>query len=254
MKVVILCGGLGTRFKEETEVRPKPMIEIGGQPILWHIMNIYASQGFNEFVLALGYKQDYIKKFFVDFCSLSGDLTVDLGSGKTTLQRRESPNWKVHLIDTGLNTNTAGRIHHLKSWVGSETFMMTYGDGVGDIDLHSLIDHHKKCSLKATVTAVRPPARFGGIEFDNDRVAAFTEKPQSGEGWINGGFFVLESTVFDYIQGDESWEKGPLERIAKDGQLAAYQHFGFWQAMDTLREKQLLEGLWESGNAPWKMK
>lgn len=255
MKVVILCGGLGTRFKEETEVRPKPMIEIGGKPILWHIMSIYAAQGFNEFILALGYKQEVIKRYFLEYYQVNCDLTVDLATGSFDVHRPTGLDWKVSLVDTGLTTNTGGRLRRLKDWVSDDTFMMTYGDGVGDVDIHALLDHHRKQGRIATVTAVRPPARFGGIVLDSGNVKQFSEKPQSGEGWINGGFFVLEPKAVDYIAGDDtSWEAGPLEEIAKANQLAAYQHYGFWQPMDTLREKHLLESLWASGNAPWRLK
>lgn len=255
MKVVILCGGLGTRFKEETEVRPKPMIEIGGKPILWHIMSIYAAQGFNEFILALGYKQEVIKRYFLEYYQVNCDLTVDLATGSFDVHRPTGLDWKVSLVDTGLNTNTGGRLRRLKDWVSDDTFMMTYGDGVGDVDIQALLDHHRKQGRIATVTAVRPPARFGGIVLDSGNVKQFSEKPQSGEGWINGGFFVLEPKVVDYIAGDDtSWEAGPLEEIAKANQLAAYQHYGFWQPMDTLREKHLLESLWASGKAPWRLK
>lgn len=255
MKVVILCGGLGTRFKEETEVRPKPMIEIGGKPILWHIMSIYAAQGFNEFILALGYKQEVIKRYFLEYYQVNCDLTVDLATGSFDVHRPTGLDWKVSLVDTGLNTNTGGRLRRLKDWVSDDTFMMTYGDGVGDVDIQALLDHHRKQGRIATVTAVRPPARFGGIVLDSGNVKQFSEKPQSGEGWINGGFFVLEPKAVDYIAGDDtSWEAGPLEEIAKANQLAAYQHYGFWQPMDTLREKHLLESLWASGKAPWRLK
>jgi glucose-1-phosphate cytidylyltransferase len=230
------------------------MIEIGGKPILWHIMSIYAAQGFNEFVLALGYKQEIIKRFFLEYYTVNCDLTLELGLGKTTVHHREGLDWKVSLVETGLNTNTGGRLGRLRDWIGDETFMMTYGDGVGDVDIKALIAKHKEQGKLATVTAVRPPARFGGIEFDGDIVGRFSEKPQSGEGWINGGYFVLEPGVLDYITSDDqSWEMVALENLAKDGQLAAYRHYGFWQAMDTLRERQLLESLWESGKAPWKI-
>lgn len=255
MKVVILCGGLGTRFREETETRPKPMIEIGGMPILWHIMNTYASQGFKEFILALGYKQEVIKRFFLEYYSVNCDLTIELDKGKTTFHHREGLDWKVTLVDSGLTTNTGGRLGRLKDWIGSETFMMTYGDGVADVDLRALLARHEEAGKFATVTAVRPPARFGGLEFENDHVAAFSEKPQSGEGWINGGYFVLEPAVFGFIHSDDdSWERVSLEELARRGQLAAYRHHGFWQAMDTLRERQLLEVLWQSGGAPWRVK
>jgi glucose-1-phosphate cytidylyltransferase len=254
MKLVILCGGLGTRFREETDLRPKPMIEIGGKPILWHIMHIYAAQGFNEFVLALGYKQEVIKRFFLEYYSVNCDLTVSLGTGQTTFHHKEGLDWTVSLVETGLKTNTGGRLRRLREWVGDATFMMTYGDGVGNVDIPALIAKHREQGRLATVTAVRPPARFGGLEFDGDAVLRFAEKPQSGEGWINGGFFVLEPGALDYVTSDDdSWEAVALEALARDGQLASYRHFGFWQAMDTLRERQLLESLWDSGKAPWKV-
>ncbi|MFZ5816092.1 MAG: glucose-1-phosphate cytidylyltransferase [Bacillota bacterium] len=255
MKTVILAGGLGTRLSEETSLRPKPMVEIGGKPILWHIMNIYSAFGYEEFVLALGYKGEIIKDYFRNFYALNNDLTVDLGSGEVQVHHGRQPSWRVHLVDTGIHTQTGGRVKRLQSWVGDATFMLTYGDGVADVNLKQLVAFHKAHGKLATVTAVRPPARFGGLQFDGDRVAAFTEKPQTGEGWINGGFFVLEPGIFDYItEGDDSiWERGPLERLAADGQLMAFRHDGFWQPMDTLREKRLLESLWESGQAPWKV-
>lgn len=254
MKTVILAGGLGSRLAEETTVRPKPMVEIGGKPILWHIMQIYSTFGFNEFVVALGYKGEVIKDYFLNFYALNNDLSIDLATGRTQVHDGNQPDWKVHLVDTGLRTQTGGRIKRLARWVGQETFMLTYGDGVADVDLSRLVDFHRSHGKLATVTAVRPPARFGGLSFDGDRVVRFMEKPQTGEGWINGGFFVLEPGVMEYIDGDQTiWEREPLERLAADEQLVAYKHAGFWQPMDTLREKQLLEGLWESGKAPWKV-
>ena len=254
MKTVILAGGIGSRLAEETTVRPQPMVEIGGRPILWHIMSIYASYGFNEFIVALGYKGEVIKEYFLNFYALNNDLTIDLSTGQTIIHDGNQPNWKVHLVDTGLRTQTGGRIKRLARWIGNETFMLTYGDGVANVDLRGLLDFHRSHGKLATVTAVRPPARFGGLGFDGDLVVRFVEKPQTGEGWINGGFFVLEPGVLDYIEGDDTvWEREPLERLAADGQLVAYKHAGFWQPMDTLREKQLLEALWESGKAPWKV-
>ncbi len=254
MKVVILAGGLGTRLTEETETRPKPMVEIGGRPILWHIMKIYAHHGFREFVVALGYKGDVIKRYFLDYAKLqSQNLTVNLGSGD--VMRRGSPpeDWTVHLVDTGYATNTGGRLKRLAPFLGRETFMATYGDGVADVDISALVKFHKGHGKLATATAVRPPARFGGLVFEGDRIAQFTEKPQVGEGWINGGFFVLEPQVLDYIEDDQtSWEREPMERIAAEGQLMAFRHGDFWQCMDTLRDLRLLEGLWSSGKAPWK--
>ncbi len=254
MKVAILAGGKGSRLAEETEVKPKPMVEIGGRPILWHIMAHYAHYGFDDFVIALGYKGEIIKRYMVDYCAVSGDLTVDLGAGRVTVHEGERPKWKVDLIDTGQETLTGGRIKRLKPYVDNQTFMLTWGDGLSDVDLKALLAFHRAHGRIATLTAVRPQARYGRLTFDGDRIALFEEKPQLGEGWINGAFFVLEPEVFDYIEGDETqWEKEPLERLAADKQLMAYRHTSFWQCMDTLREKHLLETLWESGNAPWKV-
>jgi len=255
LKTIILAGGLGTRLSEETVLRPKPMVEIGGHPLLWHIMNIYAHHGFGEFVVALGYKGEVVKDYFLRFNAMNMDLTVDLARGATTVHDVRHPQWKVHLADTGQETQTGGRLLRLRKWVDQdELFMMTYGDGLADVDITALLAFHRRHGKLATVTAVRPPARFGGITFDGDRVATFAEKPQVGEGWINGGFFVLDRRVLDYIDGDLTlWEHGPLERLTGEGQLMAYRHEGYWQPMDTLREKQLLESLWQSGRAPWKV-
>ncbi|HIK58608.1 MAG: glucose-1-phosphate cytidylyltransferase [Nitrospira sp.] len=254
MKTIILAGGLGSRLAEETTSRPKPMVEIGGHPILWHIMNIYAAHGFKEFIIACGYKGECIKTYFSNFRLYNADLSIDLGKGTTNLHNNRGPDWHVTLIDTGMGTQTGGRIKRLKQWVGNQCVMMTYGDGVGDINIRSLLEFHRSHGRLATMTAVRPPARFGGLEFDGDQVVRFQEKPQTTEGWINGGFMVLEPAVLDYIEGDQTiFERGPLERLAKDGQLMAYRHNGFWQPMDTLREKQLLEELWQGGNALWKV-
>ncbi len=253
MKTVILAGGLGTRLSEETIVKPTPMVEIGGIPMLCHIMYMYASHGFNEFVVALGYKGEVVKDYFMNFYAVNNDLSIDLKSGEVTVHHGRQPRWKVHLVDTGIATDTGGRVNRMKSWVGNETFMLTYGDAVSTIDVRALTAFHKSHGKLATVTAVRPPARFGGMEFDGDRVAAFIEKPHTGEGWINGGFFVLEPGIFDYLGPDNLiWEREPLENLARDGQLMGYRHQGFWQCMDTLREKGLLESLWQSGTAPWK--
>ena len=252
MRVAILCGGFGTRLREETDVRPKPMVEIGGRPILWHIMRGYAARGFTEFVLALGYKSETIKRYFLDYYHLEGHLTVSLGSGKVEAHDGAREDWTVHLVDTGLATQTGGRVKRLAGWLRGGTFMLTYGDGVSDVNVADLLAFHRRHGKLATVTAVRPPARFGGLLFDGDLVSEFTEKPQVGEGWINGGFFVMEPAVLDYIQGDETYlEREPLERLARDGQLAAFRHGGFWQCMDTLRDLKLLESLWERGRAPW---
>lgn len=254
MKVVILAGGLGTRLAEETTVRPKPMVLIGDRPILWHIMNRYHRFGFKEFVVALGYLGDAIKEYFLNYYYLRQDLTIDLSSGETEVPRGGEEDWRVHLVDTGSRTQTGGRVKRLRERLGDETFMMTYGDGVADLDIGALVEFHKKHGRIATITAVRPPARFGGLSFDGDRVLEFTEKPQIGEGWINGGFFVLEPRVMDYIDSDETiFEREPLERLAAEGELMAYRHEGFWQCMDTLRDVRLLNELWDSGKAPWSL-
>ena len=254
MKAIILAGGLGSRLSEETTLRPKPMVEIGGKPILWHIMNIYAAHGVNEFIVALGYRGEVIKEYFLNFYAQNNDVTVDLATGASTIHDGRQPQWKVHLIDTGAQTQTGGRVKRLAKWLGNdETFMLTYGDGVADVNVRALLAFHESHGKIATVTTVRPPARFGGIVFDGDRVDEFTEKPQTGEGWINGGFFVLNRKALSYIDGDTTlWERDPMERLARDGQLMAYRHQGFWQPMDTLRERKVLEDLWATGNAPWK--
>jgi len=253
MKALILAGGFGTRLAEETDSKPKPMTEIGGRPILWHIMKMYAAHGFNEFIIALGYKGEVIKRFFLEYQHLTSDLSISLGTGDVTVHHRSRDPWTVHLVDTGLQTITGGRIKRLASWIGNETFMLTYGDGVADVDLVALLKFHRAHGKLATVTAVRPPARFGNLSFEGDRVSSFTEKPQIGEGWVNGGFFVLEPRVLDYIEGDPThWEREPLERLASEGELVAFHHEGFWQSMDTLRDVRLLNSLWESGEAPWK--
>jgi glucose-1-phosphate cytidylyltransferase len=255
MKTIILAGGLGSRLSEETVARPKPMVEIGGKPMLWHIMNIYAAFGVDEFIIALGYRGEVIKKYFLNFYALNNSLSLDLANGQTTVHEGNQPRWRVHLVDTGASTQTGGRVKRLANWIQKDsTFMMTYGDGVADIDIRALMKFHKSHGKLATVTAVRPPARFGSIVFEGDHVREFTEKSQAGEGWINGGFFVLERKVLDYIDGDATlWEHDPLERLASDGQLVAFRHEGFWQPMDTLREKRLLEDIWQSGHAPWKV-
>lgn len=254
MKIAILAGGLGTRLAEETETRPKPMVEIGGQPILWHIMMIYSHYGFKDFVIALGYKGEVIKKYVVDYCSLHGDLTVSLETGEVRKKGGYEQDWTIDLIETGLKTQTGGRIKRLAPYLGNQTFMLTWGDGVGDVNLHELLAFHRSHGKLATLTAVRPPARFGHLELDGDQIVEFSEKPQIGEGWINGAFFVLEPEVFDYIDTDLThWEKEPLEQLAKDGQLMAYKHTSFWQCMDTVREKKFLQSLWENSKAPWKI-
>lgn len=252
VKVVILAGGLGTRLAEETTVRPKPMVEIGGRPILTHIMRWYSHFGYNEFIIALGYKGELIKQYFLNFYALNSDITVELQSGNVTVHDGHRENWIVHLVDTGAETMTGGRVRRLRKWLTDETFMLTYGDGLADVDLAALVAFHHQHGRLATVTAVRPPARFGELAFEGDRVTRFTEKPQTGEGWINGGFFVLNRTVLDYIPGDQTmWEVEPMRRLAEQGDLMAYRHPGFWQPMDTLREKQQLQDLWQSGRAPW---
>jgi glucose-1-phosphate cytidylyltransferase len=254
MKTVILAGGVGSRLAEETDATPKPMVEIGGPPILWHIMKIYAAAGFREFVIALGYKPEVIKSYFLSYNHLRSDLTIDFGSGGIEMHDGERDDWKVHLIDTGVETQTGGRLKRLTAWLSDGTFLMTYGDGVANIDIRRLIEFHRSHGRLATVTAVRPPARFGGMDFDGDLVAEFTEKPQIGEGWINGGFFVLEPKVLDYIDHDATaFEREPLERLAQDNQLVAYRHEGFWQCMDTLRDVRALKAMWESGDVPWKV-
>ncbi|MDY6940183.1 MAG: glucose-1-phosphate cytidylyltransferase [Cyanobacteriota bacterium] len=254
MKVGILAGGLGTRLAEETESKPKPMVEVGGRPIVWHIMMHYAHYGFKDFAIALGYKGEVIKKYMVDYCSLNSNLTVNLGSGQVQMHDGWRPQWQIDLIDTGLHTNTGGRIKRLIPYMGDETFMLTWGDGVSDLNLQELLAFHRHHGKLATMTVVRPPARFGLPVLEGDRVVEFSEKPQIKEGWINGAFFVLEPQVFDYIEGDNTlWEKEPLENLARDGQLMAYQYDGFWQCMDTLRDKRRLQNLWDSGSAPWKI-
>jgi glucose-1-phosphate cytidylyltransferase len=253
MKVAILAGGMGTRIAEETDIKPKPMVEIGERPILWHIMKHYAAAGFKEFAIALGYKGDYIKRYMLDVGLAESDLTINFHNGDIKRHGSRTPDWTVDLLDTGLNTQTGGRIKRLKSLVNGSRFMLTWGDGVSNVNLHDLLRFHESHGRLATVTAVRPPARFGCMVFDGDRVKEFSEKPQTSEGWINGAFFVLEPGIFDYIEGDQTaWEKEPMEKLAHDGELMAYRHTGFWQCMDTLRDKRLLEELWSSGRAPWK--
>ena len=255
MKVAILAGGVGTRLMEETIIKPKPMVEIGSRPILWHILKHYSHYGYNKFVIALGYKGEYIKKYLIDYSSLHSNLTVNIKNGNVRPHGIEHhPDWTIELIDTGLETLTGGRIKRLASYLGNQTFMLTWGDGVSNVNLNELLKFHKSHGKLATLTAVRPTARFGHLNLVGDQVKEFSEKPQTSEGWINGAFFVLESGVFDYIDGDQTqWEKEPMEQLAKDGQLMAYKHTGFWQCMDTLRDKHLLNQLWDSGRAPWKV-
>jgi glucose-1-phosphate cytidylyltransferase len=253
MKVVILAGGLGTRLSEETEVKPKPMVEIGGQPILWHIAKHYAHYGFNEFFVTLGYKGEFIKRYFLDYQNLSGSMTIDLSNGIVHRHNPECEGWTVNLIETGMETNTGGRVKRLESWLGAETFMLTYGDGLCDVNLQELLDFHREHGRIATVTAVRPPARFGGLIFDGDLVTTFVEKPQIGEGWINGGFMIFQPEIFRYLTGDgDSLEANALEQLARERQLVAYRQEGFWQCMDTLRDVRLLQQLWKENRAPWK--
>ena len=255
MKVIILAGGLGTRLSEKTHDRPKPMVEIGGKPILWHIMNLYSSYGFNEFIIALGYRGDVIKDYFINFFTLNNDISVDLSNGEIEVHEKNLTDWKVHLIDTGLHTQTGGRLKRLKKWIGDDPFMMTYGDGLSNIDISALLQFHFNHEKLATVSGVRPPARFGSLISEGSLVKHFSEKPQSGEGWINGGFFVLEPEVLNYIENDDtSWELNSLANLATNKQLLSYKHEGFWMPMDTLREQKQLETLWQSGRAPWIIK
>lgn len=255
MKTCILAGGHGTRLAEETEIRPKPMVEIGGKPILWWIMNHYASFGHKDFVIALGYKGEYIKKYFCDYASLQGNLSIDLKHGQVSSDS-EKVDWNVNLVETGLMTMTGGRIKRLQPYVDNQTFMLTWGDGLSDIDLNELLRYHKSHGKLATLTTVRPPARYGHLDLGEDgSVKKFSEKPQTSEGWINGAFFVLEPEIFEYIHGDDTqWELEPMEHLARDGELMAYKHTSFWQCMDTLREKHILESLFQTGNPPWEHK
>lgn len=255
VKVGILAGGLGSRLSEETETRPKPMVEIGEMPILWHIMKIYSHYGFNDFSIALGYKGDYIKRWFREHFSVSGSVSMNTRRGGVLRHSPDCvPDWNVDLVETGMKSGTGGRIKKLADWLGDQTTMVTWGDGVADIDIGKLLAFHKSHGKLATLTAVRPPARYGHLQFDGDRITDFTEKPQIGEGWINGAFFVLEPEVMNYIDHeDEMFEQRPLSRLAEDGQLMAYRHESFWQCMDTMREKQLLNEYWSSGKAPWKI-
>ncbi len=252
MRTVILAGGMGTRFAEETDLRPKPMIEIGGRPLLWHIMKRYEQYGLREFVVALGYKGDAIKNYFRTYHDLRGSMIVDLASGRVQAEEPNAEQWLVQLRDTGELTNTGGRVKRLQPWLDGETFMLTYGDGLADVDLRALLRFHRQSGRIATITAVRPPARFGTLVFDGDEITRFREKAPTGEEWINGGFMVFEPAVFDYLAGDStSLEVDALERLAADGQLVGYRHEGFWKCMDTLNDKRVLERLWQDGERPW---
>lgn len=254
LKVVILAGGLGSRLAEETEVKPKPMVEIGGQPIIWHIMKHYDHYGLSDFYIAAGYKGDVIKRYFLDYYALNGSITIDLSNGGLKLDERRRESWRVHVIDTGPQTETGGRLKRLEPWLSGEPFMLTYGDGVADVDLDALLEFHRSHGRLVTITAVRPPARFGAVRFDGDLVASFVEKPQLEEGWINGGFMVVEPGIFRYLDGDQNvFEMNVLSRLAAEGQLAAYRHERFWQCMDTLRDVRLLDRLCRAGTAPWKV-
>lgn len=253
MKVVILAGGLGSRLSEETDIKPKPMVEIGGHPILWHIMKTYAYFGHKDFIIALGYKGEMIKRFFLDHYNLSGSMTIDLNTGIVERHEQCNDDWRVQLVDTGNETQTGGRLKRLEPYLAAETFFLTYGDGVGDINIDELLEFHQRQVRIATVTAVRPPARFGELIIENDLVTQFDEKPQIRTGWINGGYFVFEPGIFNYLDGDQTnLEADALPKLAADEQLSAYRHEGFWQPMDTLRDKRLLEYLWQNGK-PWKV-
>ncbi|WP_322510673.1 glucose-1-phosphate cytidylyltransferase [Chloroflexus sp.] len=256
MKAVILAGGYGTRISEESAVRPKPMVEIGGRPILWHIMKIYSAHGINEFIICCGYKGHMIKEYFANYYLHHADVTFDMRSNRMTVHQTQIEPWQVTLVDTGENTMTGGRIKRIQPYIGNETFCLTYGDGVSDVDIRALIAYHREQRVTATLTAVQPPGRFGAFTLGEDQtlIESFKEKPSGDGAYINGGFFVVEPAAFDLIAGDETvWEREPLEQLAQSGQLAAYRHHGFWHPMDTLRDKHYLEGLWQSGHAPWKI-
>lgn len=254
MKAIILAGGLGTRLSEETYIKPKPMVEIGSRPILWHIMNIYSAHGINDFIICCGFKAFMIKQYFANYFLYTSDVTFDIKNNKMEIHQQKSEPWKVTLIDTGEDTQTGGRLKRVKDYIKNETFCFTYGDGLTDLNISKLIEFHKSQKRLGTITAVQPPGRYGYMDIENTKVTKFIEKPQGDGGWINGGFFVLEPVVINYIVDDgTSWESEPLEKLARDGQLSAYKHPGFWHAMDTLRDKNLLENLWESGKAPWKV-
>lgn len=254
MKAVILAGGLGTRLSEETALRPKPMVEIGGRPILWHILKIYSAHGINDFIICAGYKGYMIKEYFANYFLHMSDVTFDMANNSMEVHHKKAEPWKVTIVDTGDETMTGGRIKRVRSYVGNEPFCCTYGDGVGDVDVTALIAAHKSSGLEATVTGVQPPGRFGALDLEGDFVLSFQEKPQGDGSWINGGYFVLESSVFDRIEGDSTlWEKQPMESLARDRELGIFRHNGFWRPMDTLRDKVELENLWDSRRAPWKI-
>ena len=254
MKAVILAGGLGTRLAEETSLRPKPMVEVGGKPILWHIMKIYSTHGVNEFIICLGYKGYLIKEYFANYFLHTSDITLDMKNNSMEVHQNNSEPWKVTLVDTGAETMTGGRLKRVRQFLGEDPFCFTYGDGVSDVDISALISFHHEQGRLATLTAVQPPGRFGALDMDSHKVCGFQEKPQGDGGWINGGFFILSPKVIDYIDGDATvWERAPMEALARSGQMSAYLHHGFWQPMDTLRDKIQLEELWQSGRAPWKV-
>ena len=255
MKVVILAGGFGTRLSEETIARPKPMVEIGGRPILWHIMKSYSAHGIADFIICCGYKGYMIKEYFANFFLHHSDVTFDLASNELSVHQHNGEAWRVTLVDTGEATMTGGRIRRVRDYIGDSTFCLTYGDGVSDVDIAASITFHRQHGLLATLTAVQPPGRFGALQLHDDaRIGTFTEKPEGEGSWVNGGYFVLEPAVIDRIEGDHTtWERQPLESLARDGQIAAFKHHGFWQPMDTLRDKSLLDSLWESGSAPWRV-
>ena len=254
MKAIILAGGLGTRISEESALRPKPMIEIGGKPILWHIMKIYSAHGINEFIVCLGYKGYLIKEYFANYFLHTSDVTFDMKHNRMEVHQNSAEPWKVTLVDTGENTMTGGRLKRVRSFIGNDDFCFTYGDGISDVDISASIKFHHSQGTLATLTAVQPPGRFGALAMEHNKVLSFLEKPQGDGGWVNGGFFVLSPKAIDEIDGDQTiWEREPMERLANNGQLSAYLHTGFWQPMDTLRDKNHLEELWQSGKAPWKV-
>jgi glucose-1-phosphate cytidylyltransferase len=256
MKAVILAGGYGTRISEESSVKPKPMVEIGGKPILWHVMKIYSAHGINDFIICCGYKGYVIKEYFANYFLHMSDITFDMQHNKMEVHQNSAEPWKVTVVDTGEGTMTGGRIKRVKDYIGDEAFCLTYGDGVGNVDIKRLVSFHRDQKTLATLTAVQPPGRFGAFSLghDDEKISTFKEKPHGDGAWVNGGFFVLEPAVMEYIAGDSTvWEQDPLERLAQSGALSAYKHEGFWQPMDTLRDKNYLEGLWDSGKAPWKV-